>query len=124
VLVSDPADEAGTTDANGTFVEVSKTRARVETVLRVSIDPWHSEEHVDDGGGLPAYGFDLFFTAAHHNLPAMIRSPCSTALLTTRRPQIAYIEKRGYPIVTSKWARTDQHAMPEDYPLYRWAPPF
>jgi hypothetical protein len=119
--------EAGTMDANGTFVEVAKSPGESRTTYCVSsIDPWHSDEDVDDGGGYQHSGFDLFFTSGlTNNLPAMIPVTMLYGTPDDAAAQIAYIEKRGYPIGYIEMGEEPdgKHAMPEDYAaLYlQWA---
>ena len=91
-----------------------------------SIDPWHSSEDVNDGGNYQHTGFDLFFTSGlTNNLPAMIPVTMLYGTPEDAAAQIAYIEKRGYPIgyVEMGEEPDGKHAMPEDYgALYlQWA---
>src|SRR6266550_6221806 len=66
--------EAGTLDASGVFVEVTKQPDERRTTYAVSsIDPWHAAGDVNEGGAYQHTGFDLFFTSGlTNNLPAMI----------------------------------------------------
>ena len=91
-----------------------------------SIDPWHSAEDVNDSGGYQHSGFDLFFTSGlTNNLPAMIPVTMLYGTPEDAAAQIAYIEKRGYPIGYIEMGEEPdgKHAMPEDYAaLYlQWA---
>src|SRR6266568_4972827 len=65
---------AGTLDTSGTFREVTKTPDEQRTTYAVSsIDPWHSEDDVNNSGSYQHSGFDLFFTSGlTNNLPAVI----------------------------------------------------
>jgi hypothetical protein len=118
---------AGMVDAGGTFIEVAKTANESRTTYCVSsIDPWHSEEDVNDGGGYQHSGFDVFFTSGlTNNLPAMIPVTLLYGTPDDAAAQIAYIEKRGYSIgyVEMGEEPDGKHAMPEDYAaLYlQWA---
>ena len=119
--------DAGTIDASGTFVEAPKDPDEERTTYCVSsIDPWHSAEDVNDGGKYQHTGFDLFFTSGiTNNLPAMIPVTMLYGTPDDAAAQIAYIEKRGYPIgyVEMGEEPDGKHAMPEDYAaLYlQWA---
>jgi len=118
---------AGMVDAGGTFIEVAKSADERRTTYCVSsIDPWHSEDDVNDGGGYQHSGFDLFFTSGlTNNLPAMIPVTMLYGTPDDAAAQIAYIEKRGYSIgyVEMGEEPDGKHAMPEDYAaLYlQWA---
>src|SRR5215468_6517164 len=118
----------GTIDSNGTFSEAS-TDAGTEkppTYMSSSIDPWHSEEDGNATGAYQHTGFDLFFTSGlTNNLPAMIPVTMLYGTPEDSAAQIAYIEKRGYPISYVEMGEEPdgKHAMPEDYgALYiQWA---
>src|SRR5215510_13181210 len=118
----------GTIDSNGTFSEAS-TDAGTEkppTYMSSSIDPWHSEEDGNATGAYQHTGFDLFFTSGlTNNLPAMIPVSMLYGTPDDAAAQIAYIEKRGYPIGYIEMGEEPdgKHAMPEDYAaLYlQWA---
>jgi hypothetical protein len=118
---------AGTLDASGAFVEAAKNAGDRRTTYCVSsIDPWHSEEDVNDGGGYQHSGFDVFFTSGlTNNLPAMIPVTMLYGTPDDAAAQIAYIEKRGYSIGYIEMGEEPdgKHAMPEDYAaLYlQWA---
>jgi len=118
---------AGTLDASGAFLEVTKTPDERRTTYAVSsIDPWHSANDVNDGGAYQHTGFDLFFTSGlTNNLPAMIPVTMLYGTPDDAAAQIAYIEKRGYPIGYIEMGEEPdgKHAMPEDYAaLYlQWA---
>ncbi len=118
---------AGTMDASGTFVEVAKDPGDKSTTYCVSsIDPWHSSEDVNDGGGYQHTGFDIFFTSGiTNNLPAMIPVTMLYGTPDDAAAQIAYVERRGYRIgyVEMGEEPDGKHAMPEDYgALYlQWA---
>ena len=117
----------GTVAANGVFSEVTKDVSEPLTTYCVSsIDPWHSAEDVRDDGFYQHTGFDTFFTSGiTNNLPAMIPVTLLYGTPEDSASQIAYIEKRGYPIgyVEMGEEPDGKHAMPEDYgALYlEWA---
>jgi hypothetical protein len=118
---------AGTIDAHGAFIEVPKDpKARRTTYCVSSIDPWHSADDVNDSGAYQHVGFDLFFTSGLTNkLPAMVPVTLLYGTPEDAAAQIAYIEKRGYPLgyVEVGEEPDGKHAMPEDYAtLYiQWA---
>ncbi len=118
---------AGTLNASGAFVEVTKTpEERLTTYAVSSIDPWHSADDVNASGSYQHTGFDLFFTSGlTNNLPAMIPVTMLYGTPEDAAAQIAYIERRGYPIGYIEMGEEPdgKHAMPEDYAtLYlQWA---
>ena len=120
---------AGSVDASGAFNDVTKGTSEkgAPTYCSSSIDPWHSAEDVNaTGGNYQHTGFDLFFTSGiTNNLPAMIPVTMLYGTPEDSAAQIAYIEKRGYPIGYIEMGEEPdgKHAMPEDYgALYiQWA---
>lgn len=121
--------QAGTTNSENTFLPAIKEDATPElaaTFNSSSIDPWHSEGDVNATGKYQHSGFDLFFTSGlTNNLPAMIPVTMLYGTPEDSAAQIAYIEKRGYPISFIEMGEEPdgKHAMPEDYgALYiQWA---
>jgi len=119
--------ELGAADASGKFIALTKDAAEHPNAYTASsIDPWHSSEDVRDGGDYQHTGFDLFFTGGlTNNLPAMIPVTMLYGTPDDAAAQIAYIEKRGYPISYVEMGEEPdgKHAMPEDYAaLYiQWA---
>ncbi len=117
----------GSVDSSGAFVEVQKNISdRPTTYTSSSIDPWHSAADVDATGSYQHTGFDLLFTSGiTNNLPAMIPVTMLYGTPDDAAAQIAYIEKRGYPISYIEMGEEPdgKHAMPEDYgALYlQWA---
>jgi hypothetical protein len=117
----------GTVDSSGAFAEVEKNLGdRPNTFCTSSIDPWHSISDVNATGAYQHSGFDLFFTSGlTNNLPAMIPVTLLYGTPDDAAAEIAYIEKRGYPIgyVEMGEEPDGKHAMPEDYAaLYiQWA---
>jgi|HubBroStandDraft_6_1064221.scaffolds.fasta_scaffold02252_2 hypothetical protein len=90
-----------------------------------SVDPWHDPSDLDDKAG-DQVGFDLFFTGGYtRGAPAMIPIAMIYATPEDSAAEIAYIEKRGYPIAYVEMGEEpDGHYMiPEDYAaLYiQWA---
>ena len=118
---------AGTIDASGGFVAAAKSPSERPTTYCVSsIDPWHSEADVNNSGSYQHTGFDLFFTSGlTNNLPAMIPVSMLYGTPDDAAAQIAYIERRGYPIRYIEMGEEPdgKHALPEDYAaLYlQWA---
>jgi hypothetical protein len=91
-----------------------------------SIDPWHAASDTRNDGSYQHSGFDLFFTSGlTNNLPAMIPVTMLYGTPDDAAAQIAYLEKRGYPIgyVEMGEEPDGKHALPEDYgALYlQWA---
>src|SRR5713101_5582258 len=120
--------DVGNLDANGDFVNVAKdaTGENQPTYCSSSIDPWHSAADVRNDGKYQHTGFDLFFTSGiTNNLPAMIPVTMLYGTPDDAAAQIAYIQKRGYPIGYIEMGEEPdgKHAMPEDYAaLYlQWA---
>lgn len=117
----------GTVDSSGAFMEIQKNiDERPTTYCSSSIDPWHSEGDVDATGSYQHTGFDLLFTSGlTNNLPAMIPVTMLYGTPDDAAAEIAYIEKRGYPISYVEMGEEPdgKHALPEDYgALYlQWA---
>lgn len=119
--------ELGSTNESGKFTPAPRESAEPAiTYTASSVDPWHSAEDIRDGGDYQHTGFDLFFTSGiTNNLPAMIPVTLLYGTPEDAAAQIAYIEKRGYPISYIEMGEEPdgKHAMPEDYAaLYiQWA---
>jgi hypothetical protein len=120
--------EAGATDASHEFIAAAEGPSEKETFsyCTSSIDPWHSAGDVNAGGTRQHSGFDLFFTSGlTNNLPALIPVTMLYGTPDDAAAQIAYIEKRGYPIAGIELGEEPdgKHALPEDYgALYlQWA---
>src|SRR6185503_5161246 len=117
----------GTIDGKGIFTEVSKDATEaLTTYCASSIDPWHSTEDAREDGFYQHTGFDTFFTSGiTNNLPAMIPVTMLYGTPDDAAGQIAYVEKRGYPIGYIEMGEEPdgKHALPEDYgALYlQWA---
>jgi hypothetical protein len=117
---------AGNFNSLGQFVDlIQHTPGQAQTNVQVSSnDSWHTE------GDLIATrvqtGFDLFFTSGITNhLPAMIPVAMLYATPEDSAAELAYIEKRGYPISYVEMGEEPdgQFMLPEDYAaLYlQWA---
>jgi F5/8 type C domain len=116
----------GTLDGSGAVVPVATNPAGAPSYTASSIDPWHSAAEADRTGGHQHTGFDLFFSSGiTNNLPAMIPVTMLYGTPEDSAAQIAYIEKRGYPISYIEMGEEPdgKHTMPEDYAaLYlQWA---
>jgi hypothetical protein len=117
----------GTVDSSGAFIEIQKNIGdRPTAYCSSSIDPWHSVGDVDATGSYQHTGFDLLFTSGlTNNLPAMIPVTMLYGTPDDAAAEIAYIEKRGYPISYVEMGEEPdgKRALPEDYAtLYlQWA---
>lgn len=117
---------AGNFNSLGQFVDlVMHAPDQTQTVTQISsVDPWHT-----DAGIVPQRvqaGFDLFFQSGYTNhLPAMIPVAMFYSTPEDSAAQIAYIERRGYPIgfVEMSEEPDGNNMLPEDYAaLYlQWA---
>lgn len=117
---------AGNFNSQGEFVDlVRHTPGQAQTATQVSsIDPWHRE--TDMILTRVQTGFDLFFTSGITNtLPAMIPVAMVYATPEDSAAELAYLEKRGYPISYVEMGEEPdgQFMLPEDYAaLYlQWA---
>jgi hypothetical protein len=109
---------AGNFTCDGQFIDTIKhTPGQAQTETWVSsVDPWHTAENK-----VPVRiqtGFDLFFSSGLTNrLPAMI--PIAMIYVTPEDAanEIAYVEKRGYPISYVEMGEEPDGAFmtPEDY---------
>lgn len=118
----------GTVSPDITFTQVvTPSSGKTQTTYTSSsIDPWHEANDVEASGRYQHTGFDLFFTSGlTNNLPALIPVTMLYGTPDDAAAQIAYIEKRGYPIrgVELGEEPDGKHAIPEDYgALYiQWA---
>ena len=119
---------AGSVTVSGAFIDSAQgaTGRNAPSYVASSIDPWHAAADRNTTGGYQHTGFDLFFTGGlTNNLPAMIPVTMLYGTPEDAAAQIAYIEKRGYPISYIEMGEEPdgKHAMPEDYAaLYlQWA---
>jgi hypothetical protein len=119
---------AGRVEGSGSFADAAKdATGRSQPAYRSSsIDPWHSAADANSGGGGQHSGFDIFFTSGlTNNLPAMIPVTVLYGTPDDAAAEIAYVEKRGYPIRSIEMGEEPdgKHILPEDYgALYlQWA---
>jgi hypothetical protein len=117
----------GTTSSDGKFHDlVLHTPDQGQTATYCSsVDPWHETADLEERAG-DQVGFDLFYTSGYtRGLPAMIPIAVLYATPEDSVAEIAYIEKRGYPISYIEMGEEpDGHyTPPEDYAaLYvQWA---
>jgi hypothetical protein len=117
----------GTTTEDGAFHDILRHTPEQEqtTTYCSSVDPWHQPS--DLGSTKQAQvGFDLFFTSGvTRGLPAMVPIAMLYDTPDNAAAEIAYLEKRGYPIsyVEMGEEADGQYMLPEDYAaLYlQWA---
>ncbi|MGA7751767.1 MAG: discoidin domain-containing protein [Candidatus Sulfotelmatobacter sp.] len=117
----------GTTTKDGAFHDILRHTPDQEqtTTYCSSVDPWHQAS--DLGPTTQAQvGFDLFFTSGvTRGLPAMIPVAMLYETPENSAAEIAYVEKRKYPIsyVEMGEEADGQYMLPEDYAaLYlQWA---
>ncbi len=117
----------GTVDAKGTLVDVahhSADQSQTATVAS-SVDPWHEPANVQPHDG-DQTGLDLFYTSGvTRGLPAMIPVAVVYGTPEDSAAEIAYVEKKGYPIsyVELGEEADGQYMTPEHYAaLYlQWA---
>jgi len=90
----------GTTTPDGKFHDLIRhTPDQDQTATYCSsVDPWHEPSDLNEHAG-DQVGFDLFFTSgATRGLPTMIPIAMLYGTPEDAAGEIAYIEKRGYPI--------------------------
>jgi len=117
----------GTITEDGAFHDILRHTPDAEqtTTWCSSVDPWHQPS--DLGSTTQAHmGFDLFFSSGvTRGLPAMIPVAMLYETPENSAAEIAYVEKRGYPIsyVEMGEEADGQYMLPEDYAaLYlQWA---
>ena len=110
---------AGTSTAPGEFVDlVRHLPDGGQTVVHASsVDPWHSAADLSAEAG-DQTGLDLLYTSGITNhLPAMIPIAMLYGNPEDAAAQIAYVEKRGYPISYIEMGEEPdgQKMLPEDY---------
>ena len=116
----------GTLTADGSFHDVVRhtaDRAQSNTVCS-SVDPWHDGSVINDRRD--QVGFDLFYTSGiTRGLPAMVPVAMMYDNPENAFAQIAYLEKRGYPISYIEMGEEPdgKHTLPEDYGAFylQWA---
>ena len=109
----------GTTTKNGKFHDLLRhTPDQDQTATYCSsVDPWHEPGDLAEPAG-DQIGFDLFYTSGvTRGLPAMIPIAMLYGTPEDAAAEIAYIEKRGYPIsYVEMGEEPDGHyTLPEDY---------
>ncbi len=109
----------GTTTADGKFHDLLRhTPDQDQTATYCSsVDPWHEPGDLAEKAG-DQIGFDLFYTSGvTRGLPAMIPIAMLYNTPEDAAAEIAYIEKRGYPIsYVEMGEEPDGHyTLPEDY---------
>ena len=116
----------GSFNAQRQFVDIVKhTPGQAQTATQTSsTDPWHTEKDIISSR--VQTGFDLFFTSGYtHRLPAMIPVAMLYDNPEDSAAELAYIEKRGYPVSYVEMGEEPDGAymVPEDYAaLYlQWA---
>ena len=116
----------GNFTASGEFVDlITHTSGQNQTATYASSsDPWHTAKEIESTRDQS--GFDLFFSSGIANkLPAMIPVSMLYGTPEDSAAEIAYIEKRGYPISYVEMGEEPdgQWMLPEDYAaLYlQWA---
>lgn len=117
---------AGNHTASGEFIDlITHAPGQNQTTVTISsTDPWHTAADIEPSR--VQTGFDLFFTSGISNkLPAMIPVSLIYANPEDAAAELAYIEKRGYPIsyVEIGEEPDGKKTSPEDYgALYlQWA---
>jgi len=117
---------AGNFTVGGEFIDaITHAPGQNQTVTTVSsTDPWHTTADLEPSRDQT--GFDLFFTSGITNkLPAMIPVSLIYGTPEDSAAELAYIEKRGYPIsyVEIGEEPDGKKTSPEDYgALYlQWA---
>jgi len=108
----------GTSDQNGFHDAVRHTADQDQTATHCSsIDPWH--EPADLGSTAhEQIGLDLFYKSGYtRGLPAMIPIALLYGIPEDAAAQLAYLEKRGYPISYVEMGEEPdgQYTLPEDY---------
>ena len=108
----------GLTDANG-FHDIARHTPDQDqtTTFCSSIDPWHEPSDLGSTQH-EQVGLDLFYTSGYtRGLPAMIPIAMLYATPEDAAAEIAYVEKRGYPIsyVEMGEEADGQYELPEDY---------
>lgn len=110
----------------GQFVDLVKhTPSQAQTLTQASsVDPWHTTDGIISTR--IQTGFDLFFKSGYTNhLPAMIPIAMIYATPEDSAAELAYVEKRRYPVSYVEMGEEPDGAfmLPEDYAaLYvQWA---
>ncbi len=109
---------AGAQSRDGEFQDLVKhaSGAGQTTTQCSSVDPWHEPGDINDKAG-EQVGLDFFFTSGiTRGLPAMIPVSMFYSTPEDAAAEIAYVEKRKYPISYVELGEEPdgQRAMPED----------
>ncbi len=109
----------GTANANGEFQDAARHTPDQDqtTTWCSSIDPWHEPANFDPRVH-DQVGLDLFYTSGvTRGLPAMIPIALIYAVPEDAAAQLAYLEKRKYPISYVEMGEEPdgQYMLPEDY---------
>jgi len=110
---------AGSIGADGVFHDLIKHTPGAEQSHTIcsSVDPWHSPADLNEQAG-DQVGFDFFFTSGvTRGLPAMIPIAMIYSTPEDAAAELAYLEKRGYPISHVEMGEEPdgQRMDPEDY---------
>jgi hypothetical protein len=116
----------GTLTPDGAFHDVVRhtaDRAQSNTICS-SVDPWHEGSLINDHRD--QVGFDLFYTSGiTRGLPAMVPVAMIYDNPENAVAEIAYLEKRGYPISYVEMGEEPdgKYTLPEDYGAFylQWA---
>jgi hypothetical protein len=114
----------GTTSPGGVFHDSTRHTPDQDqtTTYCSSVDPWHEATVVSDHRD--QVGLDLFYTSGiTRGLPAMIPVAMLYDIPENAAAEIAYVEKRGYPISYVELGEEPdgQYMLPEDYGALYWA---
>lgn len=109
----------GTVGRDGIFHDLIRHTAEQDqtTTYCSSVDPWHQESDLDPRQR-DQVGLDLFYTSGYtRGLPAMIPVSVVYATPEDAAAEIAYVEKRGYPVSYVEMGEEPdgQFMLPEDY---------
>lgn len=109
----------GTASPDGKLQDLVRHTADQDQTMTFcsSVDPWHEPSDLNEHAG-DQVGLDLFYTGGYtRGLPAMIPIAMIYGTPEDAANEIAYVEKRGYPISHVEMGEEpDGHYMaPEDY---------
>ncbi len=110
---------AGTIADDGLFHDLVRHTPDQDqtTTYCSSVDPWHKPANLTSTVR-EQVGLDLFYTSGYtRNLPAMIPIALIYAIPEDAAAELAYLEKRGYPISYVEMGEEPdgQYMLPEDY---------
>jgi hypothetical protein len=109
----------GTAAPNGEFYDLVRHTADPDqtATLCSSVDPWHEPSDLGPTTR-EQVGLDLFYTSGYtRGLPAMVPIAMAYAIPEDAAAELAYLEKRGYPISYVEMGEEPdgQYMLPEDY---------